>query len=214
MGGLGSGRFEKWATKSGRYKVFGLTTRDSNEYFYLGITLNYLCDIKSYYTYTARKQKHIGNALFDKIRELKCQFETKELELLPKDYDYEKAKLHLQKYYLDRYANQEDCELTNKMSYCFCPKEVERPHQPEEIKKQICELYSSGVKSKDIAEALKLNRVTVQSILSYKGLNKKSIYEKALIEYRSGKLLDEVAQEYNLSRYMINKLYKDGGQTN
>ena len=204
MGGPGSGWHNKPTIKSKRYKVFGCYEYDATEYFYLGTTLNYLCNIKSYLIYASKKQMHLGNPLFDKIRSINFKFNIEELEMLPKEFTFEEAKLYLQEHYLDNKTEN----LLNKKNFCFCRPEVKNHHQPKEIKQQIIELYQSGVKTKDICEAFNLRMVTVQSILTCAGQNKKAQFMRALEEYKNGKTLDEVACEYNLTNYLTQKIYQ------
>ena len=189
--------------KLGRFKIFGFTDDTSECYWYLGVSKQYLCKIKSFYVYQAKRETG-NNKLFSRIRDLNYEFDVVEIEALPKDFTFKDAKLYLQDEYLDIYPEE---ELENKQSYCFCNKrEVINHHTSNDLKKQVSDLYLSGVKTDIISSRLGVAEKTIRSILRTKKTNKKSIYIKALDEFKKGVSLDGLQDKYNLTNYMVNKI--------
>lgn len=191
--------------KLGRFKVFGLSKENSCEYFFLGVSKNYLCKIKSYMIYTARNNKHIGNKVYDTIRELDYKINITEIEALPKEFHFEQAKLYLQSNYLDKQYDQ----LTNKATYCFCnPIPSKNKQTPKEIRNQICEAYKEGKTTNEISQEFNIPRKRINTILTNNKSNKRAILNEAIKFYKENKFnLKLVVQNYpSLSKYMLEKV--------
>lgn len=200
--GIGSGNWDRIKEKNGVYKIIGFTDKDSDHYWYLGVTKHFACKLKSYYTYIARKPGNENNALFKKIRELNFDFDMVELELLPKDFDFYQAKLYLQKNYLDLYSPS-----ANKANFSFGEKPaVKNPHQKKDKKKDISELYLQGIKTKDIAKMYGITDRTVQSILRTMKVSKGTLHDEVEKRFMEGENIDKLIEEFKLTPYMIKKL--------
>jgi hypothetical protein len=192
------------AEKIGRYKIFGLLENNfSEEFFYIGTTKNYLCNVKAYMQYVTRKDMHPNNALYIRLKALDGVFEIKEIERLPRDFTFEQSKLYLQEHYLDI-----DNELlVNKCNYCFCPKDKTDWSKKLEFQKHICELYSSGVSSSEILKEYDdMDIGSINYILAKNGVNKKKVIQEVIEKYKSGVSLEWLTQEYSLTKYMISKI--------
>ena len=200
MGGKGSGRPAKL---KGIYKVFGLTTYNLDHYFYLGITKGFLCTMKAQIDYMVRTEKG-AKALNTIIEELEYEYKIELIEVLPKEYNFQQAKLYLQENYLNKYSN--NIVNTNR-KYEFNPKEIRNSNLPEEIKIQIYVLYSQGITAKKIANQLNIPQKRINNVLRYAGLNKHQQFLDAKQQYENGISIKEIIEEYPiLSPYLISKL--------
>lgn len=192
--------------KKTRYKVIGFIDGNTGEYFYYGVTRNYTTQFKHYYIWLAKKHypHNHKNLLLNKILELNCSFEAKEIELLPKTFDFKEAKLYLQ----DHYLNNKSYGIVNCQDYCFCPHEKKgNQYVDEDVKKDVVDLYQQGYTSKEIAQMFEITPTYVRTILRYKKFNKKNLIKTAIEDMIKNKLtLFEIQDKYSLSDYSINKI--------
>lgn len=203
MGNKFSGnRDERGESLNKRFKVYGLTDPESDHYWYLGISKQFLCNVKSYLSWRSKTDKDelISNSqLMRKIRSVKY-FEIKLIELLPRDWDFEKSKLYLQTEYLDKYGV--DC---NTNTFCFCNRASEKPMTPRDIRLEICKKYEAGIKSKELAVEYNLSRIQITNMVRSNKSGKSYLFERAKSEY-NGNNIEYLIEKYNLSDYMVKKL--------
>jgi len=186
-----------YTRKLGTYKVFGLTDKTSpDHYWFLGVSKQYLCKVKAYIIWGVKNNKQ-SETLSEKIKSLNYKFQIEEIERMPL-FDFEKAKLHLQKHYLDKY--QVECNTNN---FCFCshlkPDAEIHPPIAKDIKEKIISMAIQGKRAVAISRETGVKPTTINSILKRNGLSMKERKSQAIESLRCGMPELEVKQKYFLS---------------
>jgi len=189
------------AEKIGRYKIFGITTKDIDYYFYIGVSRNYLCKIKSYLSWKS-KQPQFDNELLSHIRSV-SEIQVIQLEALPKDWDEKTARKYLEVNYLDKYT---DLKNTHK-HFNYIKTEPVFEKISKEVKSEIVKLYQEGLTCKEISEAVGFEESRIKYVLKKNNSNKKALFETIKKEY-DGTNLKQLIDKYSLSRYYVNELKK------
>lgn len=132
--------------------------------------------------------------------EIDCKFDIVHKELLT-GYTFKEAKLYLQKNYLDNKCD----DILNVTNYCFCKNETTE-RLPIELKEKIIADSLNGMKRRDISIKYDIDPLRITTLLKTNGVNKKSLFENALIDYNNDMKLIDIVKKYRLSNYMIEKL--------
>jgi len=201
IGGIGSG-FNPKVKKKGTYKIFGLRENNSDEYFFYGVSKNFLCKIKSYIIWDAKKNYNLNNKLYNLLRELDFNFTLEQLESLPVDFTRKQSKLYLQEHYIDGSYN-----LCNKKNFCYCQAEIaaNRKHQlTKEIKEIILNKYNIGITYRQISIELNISYDSIRYTVNKAGGGKKIIIKKIVQRLNNGEDIHEINKEYNLKSSQLN----------
>lgn len=204
MGGKRSGRYFRPKIVFGTYKVYGLIDSCSTDYWYYGVSRNYLTNVKHLYISNSRLNKSPFNLMFNKIKELDYKFQIVELERLPRDIDRNSAKLYLQ----EKYLTPNETKILNKQHFSKKdPFKVVKKQLTRYIKQGVVQLYMEGYKSRDISEKFDVSMDQILNILKYAKQTKHDLYKKSLQLYKEGKTIPELKkQNPQLSPYLIRKI--------
>lgn len=208
MGGFGSGMraelYNKNRRKLGIYKIYGLTKESLDHYFYIGVTKNYLCKIKSYIKWASKNNTLGDSLLYKKLKEYNFRFMIEEIELLPDHFTEKDAKLYLQENYLDVYKPE-----TNFMNFCYCNGDRKRHLSKEQIE-EIVELYKYKIPIEEIAEKYNVKITTIRQHIRKLGLSKKQIIKEIINKIINGYSISKIKEEYSLTerqfKYILRKV--------
>lgn len=199
---VGSGMFNPKPENplKGTYKIYVLMDPDTLDYFYVGLTKQWLCKRLEYHIYSAKtartttlKDEYILNILKE---DKKPRIEM--LELL-KTEDLKEAKM-IENEYIKMYGITNKCMNRFKGTY----QNIGKANKNRAL---ILEAIRSGMSQYEAGKLYVENQVNY--LYKRFGMNKKSMFIKMFNEYQAGTSLMDIKEKYNASNYILYKILKN-----